>query len=103
MQGIAKQLTPCSEHYDCRDCSAYFDQETKKLEAEIARLLEPMVLQERIAQITAHRACCGTEHDPVNGKLHGYCVVCGIPWPCEYAGTPPVKLEAAIREAKEGR
>ena len=38
----------------------------------------------------AHRcnlvhACCGTEHDPANGKLHGYCVVCGVPWPCDTA------------------
>lgn len=47
------------------------------------------ILQERIAQITAHRACCGGEHDVTQGKLHGYCVVCGVPWPCEYAGTPP--------------
>jgi hypothetical protein len=37
------------------------------------------------AAATAHRACCGVEHDPVNGKLHGYCVVCGVPWPCETA------------------
>ncbi len=34
---------------------------------------------------TAHRAYCGSEHDPTNGKLHGYCVVCGVPWPCETA------------------
>jgi DNA-binding CsgD family transcriptional regulator len=47
-------------------------------------------LLERTAQIAAHRVCCGTEHDPVNGKLHGYCIVCGIPWPCEYAGKPPI-------------
>jgi len=45
-------------------------------------------LIERIAQITAHRACCGTEHDPLNGKLHGDCVVCGVPFPCEYIGKP---------------
>lgn len=45
---------------------------------------------ERTAQIAAHRACCGTEHDAANGKLHGYCVVCGVPWPCDYAGKPPV-------------
>ena len=38
-----------------------------------------------IAACTAHRACCGTEHDPLNGKLHGYCVVCGTEWPCETA------------------
>ena len=46
-------------------------------------------LIERTAQLLAHRACCGSEHDPQNGKLHGYCVVCGVPWPCEYAGEPP--------------
>jgi len=46
-------------------------------------------LTERTAQLIAHRVCCGTEHDPLNGKLHGYCVVCGVCWPCQYAGTPP--------------
>lgn len=44
---------------------------------------------ERVAQLIAHRACIGVEHDPANGKLHGHCVVCGVPWPCDYAGTPP--------------
>lgn len=38
-----------------------------------------------VAAAMAHRACCGTEHDPANGKLHGYCVVCGVPWPCDTA------------------
>ena len=46
-------------------------------------------MTERIAQIIAHRACCGTEHDPRNGKFHGCCIVCGVPWPCAYAGKPP--------------
>jgi hypothetical protein len=50
-------------------------------------------LIERTAQLIAHRGCCGTEHDPANGKLHGYCVVCGVPWPCEYAGKPPLSVE----------
>jgi hypothetical protein len=54
-------------------------------------------LLERVAQLIAHRACCGTEHDPQQGKLHGYCVVCGVPWPCEYAGTPP----AAVKEQSD--
>lgn len=49
-----------------------------------------MNVEERTAQLIAHRACCGVEHDPLNGKIHGYCVVCGVPWPCEYAGKPPV-------------
>ena len=48
-----------------------------------------MSINERVAQLTAHRACCGAEHDPQRGKLHGCCVVCGVPWPCAYAGVPP--------------
>lgn len=48
-------------------------------------------LQERIAQITAHRACHSAEHNPAEGKLHGCCVVCGVPFPCQYAGNPPNK------------
>lgn len=56
-----------------------------------------IVLSERIAQIAAHRACCGTEHNPAEGKLHGYCVVCGVPWPCDYAGKLPALESSAIR------
>ena len=69
-------------------------------------------LLERVAQLIAHRACGGNEHDGM-GKLHGNCVVCLVPWPCEYAGTPPAKdaelaeakaaLSAKEREAKELR
>lgn len=51
-------------------------------------------LQNKIASAIAHRACCGTEHDPQNGKLHGYCVVCGVPWPCETAQTYLSRREA---------
>jgi len=43
------------------------------------------LLARETAAALAHRACCGTEHDPPNGKLHGYCIVCGVPWPCETA------------------
>lgn len=46
-------------------------------------------LLERTAQLVAHRACIGIEHDPANGKLHGYCVVCGVPWPCDIAKPKP--------------
>ena len=52
--------------------------------AEVAS--EQVDLIERTAQCIAHRACCGSEHNPAEGKLHGYCVVCGVPWPCEYVG-----------------
>lgn len=82
------------------------DTSAKELQAdqlarEIANLLAKLVtaadasgegkagLVKRAAQLIAHRVCCGVEHDPANGKLHGYCVVCGVPWPCTYAGTPP--------------
>src|SRR6266704_3602591 len=43
------------------------------------------LLVRETAAALAHRACCGTEHDTANGKLHGYCVVCGVPWPCDTA------------------
>ena len=43
---------------------------------------------ERVAQLLAHRACHAAEHNPAEGRIHGYCMVCGIPWPCAYAGTP---------------
>lgn len=37
------------------------------------------------AQFIAHRAVGNQEQDMENGKLAGYCLVCQIPWPCEYA------------------
>lgn len=49
-----------------------------------------------------HRACVGAEHDPVSGRLHGYCVVCGVPWPCDYAPVPgnyPADALDKVREA----
>lgn len=36
------------------------------------------------AACAAHRACCGREDDG-KGLIHGYCVVCGVPWPCDVA------------------
>ena len=55
---------------------------------------------ERVAQMIAHRACCGSEHDPSVGRIHGYCVVCGVPWPCEYAGPLPTPSDAG-KETRE--
>jgi hypothetical protein len=37
------------------------------------------------ASAIAHRICIHQEHDPNNGKVHGCCVVCGDPWPCDTA------------------
>ena len=47
--------------------------------------LPAKVTEEMLAAATAHRACISAEHDPASGKLHGYCVVFGVPWPCETA------------------
>ena len=51
----------------------------------ISRTFESVLDPADLAAALAHRGCCGTEHDPANGKLHGCCVVCGVPWPCETA------------------
>jgi hypothetical protein len=36
----------------------------------------------------------------MNGKLHGYCVVCGVPWPCETASNflRPNPLQAKLED-----
>lgn len=64
---------------------------TLKKEVEELKEQQSTSFIERMAQISAHRACCGSEHDPSQGKLHGYCVVCGVPWPCEYSGKNPAQ------------
>ncbi len=35
-----------------------------------------------------HRAVHSAEHDPANGRIHGFCLLCGVAYPCEYVGTP---------------
>ena len=45
----------------------------------------------QVAVLTAHRACHSAEHNPEAGRIHGYCIVCGVPWPCDYAGQPWAK------------
>jgi hypothetical protein len=69
--------------------------------AELSAQESKPVDSERVAQLIAHRACCGSEHDPANGKLHGCCVVCGVPWPCSYAGVPP-SVSAQGASPKDG-
>lgn len=51
------------------------------------------------AAAVAHRACTGSEHDPLSGKLHGCCVVCGVAWPCETARVFLIGEE--LRDGKE--
>lgn len=33
----------------------------------------------------AHVPVTGTQHDPLNGLIHGYCERCRLPWPCPYS------------------
>jgi len=51
-------------------------------ETVLLDLLAAIERQPTRAAFEAHRGCCGTEHDPQQGKLHGeceYCFVCGEP------------------------
>ena len=32
-----------------------------------------------------HVPVTGTQHDPANGLIHGYCARCRREWPCEWA------------------
>lgn len=43
------------------------------------------VVNERVAELQAHRAVGNQEQDVTNGKLAGYCIVCQVPWPCSFA------------------
>ncbi len=35
-----------------------------------------------------HRAVHSAEHDPAQGRIHGFCLLCGVPYPCDYIGEP---------------
>ncbi len=74
----------------CKNCLTLEEREAENSYGEDT--INKDLLLERIAQITAHRVCLGSEHNPFKGKLHGYCVVCGVPFPCDYVGKPP-KIE----------
>ena len=54
------------------------------------------------AACAAHRACCGVEADNAQGKIHGCCVVCGVPWPCETAQFFLFKADARAAQIEEG-
>ena len=54
------------------------------------------------AACAGHRACCGIEADNAQGKIHGYCVVCGVPWPCETAQFFLFKADARAAQIEGG-
>ncbi len=59
--------------------------------------------------IALHRPCTGVEHNPNDGKQHGYCVRCVEPWPCTFSpernwntgGMRPITEEDLIRESNK--
>lgn len=81
----------------CPQCRSHYKAAAHETEAARRNLR----IDERVAQLTAHRACTGLEHDPEHGKLHGCCVVCGVPWPCEVAADRLAGLTAPATQRTE--
>ena len=46
----------------------------------------------------AHRPVSGVEHDPQNGKFHGFCIRCITEWPCKYSPESAHDAEDARRK-----
>jgi hypothetical protein len=77
-----RRLQALAHKAACPVCNP--DMTVPQLNEAFRRASNDLLMRETAAAL-AHRGCCGTEHDAANGKLHGYCVVCGVPWPCETA------------------
>lgn len=90
LREVLQKIAGMDTEEDEWDAVAKYDQVREMAKAALANDSGGwLLMNERVAQITAHRACGNQEQDPQAGKLSGYCVVCQIPWPCRYAGTPP--------------
>lgn len=76
-----------SQEFERELDEARAERERDALELCTLRLKQALTAHspERVSQLLAHRACGSEEHDPQNGKIHGCCVVCLVPWPCEFA------------------
>lgn len=75
-------------HQDCVDELQSLVWYIEDLKEQIREANDPTqwtARAERVSQLIAHRAVHSAEHDPAHGMIHGYCAVCGIPWPCEIA------------------
>lgn len=44
-----------------------------------------------------HKPCTNEQHDPLNGKISGYCVRCGTVWPCQYSPEAAAQQENRAR------
>jgi hypothetical protein len=45
-----------------------------------------------------HRAVGNQEQDIDNGKLAGYCILCQVPYPCEYIGLTTTADQSRVIE-----
>lgn len=86
--GDGKPATPqelLDELQYCVNHGLYFDIAPEDAKVMLQTLTFAVTYSASLIAATAHRACCGEEHSPTTGKIHGYCVVCGVPWPCSTA------------------
>lgn len=74
-----------AELKECVEQNHYFEICGKDARVLLDAFVFSTVHNGNLAAAQAHRVCGSAEHDPQQGKLHGYCVVCLIPWPCETA------------------
>ena len=86
-EGLAKMI---AEYHDVKG-RIEWEAEFSKILSRFTPVPDDGGLKERVAQITAHRACHNQEQDLPNGKVAGYCIVCGVPWPCQYSGPHPAQ------------
>lgn len=74
-----------AELKECAQKDRYFEICGRDAKTLLDAFVFSTVHNGNLAAAQAHRAVHSAEHDPQQGKLHGYCLVCGIPWPCETA------------------
>ena len=91
---LADALKQAQERYRKLAASLSYEKEGRTIspaayieqaQARIDELEGRVAIDERIAQLRAHRSCGNEEHDPTQGKTSGFCVVCLTPWPCKIA------------------
>lgn len=102
-EAVAERLLPClgGEHGYCQHGGKWIIDTNFHLDECPARF-RPAVAAE-IAKLRAdvwreHRPTGSEEHDPANGKIHGCCIRCLQPWPCEYSPESRNKLQAENAE-----
>lgn len=80
---------------ECVDTQRYFEIPPREAKVLLDAFVFSSVHNGNLAAVLGHRACGSAEHNPQEGKIHGYCVVCLIPWPCDTA-------QAFLRSPRNG-